>query len=66
MTKNEQMILLALADGANIKEYRHLNKELHLLDEQGYLKCIFDEQNTIISAKITPEGKNYIHNELRH
>lgn len=61
MNKTEMMILNALANGAKIDDYKHLNKELHKLHTHGYVNCIFDEQNQVITGSITPKGKAIVH-----
>lgn len=55
------MILLALANGAKIDGYKHLNKELHILHKNGYVNCIFDEQDHVITGSITSKGKTKAH-----
>lgn len=57
MNQTEKMILSALANGAKMDDYKHLNKELHILHNRGFVHCVFDEQNHVISGFITPEGK---------
>ena len=57
MNEKEKMILLALANGAKVNDFKHLNAELHNLHRYGYVKCHFDEQNHVITGSITSEGK---------
>lgn len=61
MNKTEMMILLALANGASVNDFKHLNKELHNLHNNGHVDCIFDEQNHVITGSITSEGKAKAH-----
>lgn len=61
MNDTEMMILSALANGAKMDDYKHLNKELHNLHNHGYVHCYFDEQNHVIGGYITAVGKSIIY-----
>ena len=60
LTKNEMMVLSALANGAAISDYSHLNREIHRLHSFGFVRCFFDEQNQVISGSVTPEGRQFL------
>ena len=64
LTKTEMMVLAALARGATIGDYKHLSKEIYRLNTLGYIHCIFDEQNQVISGNITTEGKKLLFHNL--
>lgn len=57
MTELEKMILRATNNG-KIQDYKHLKKELKLLEHKGLIKCHWDEQSNLITANITPFGKS--------
>ena len=56
MTELEKMILRATNNG-KIQDYKHLRKELKSLERRGLIKCIWDEQQNLITAQITTFGK---------
>ena len=56
MTELEKMILRATNNG-KIQAYKHLKKELKSLERRGFIKCIWDEQQNLITAQITTFGK---------
>ena len=56
MTELEKMILRATNNG-KIQDYKHLKKELKSLERRGFFKCIWDEQQNLITAQITTFGK---------
>ena len=56
MTELEKMILRATNNG-KIQDYKHLKKELKSLERGGLIKCIWDEQQNLITAQITTFGK---------
>lgn len=56
MTELEKMILRATNNG-KIQDYKHLKKELKSLERRGLIKCIWDEQQNLITAQITTFGK---------
>ena len=59
MTELEKMILRATNNG-KIQDYKHLKKELKSLEHRGLIKCIWDEQQNLITAQITTSGKTKI------
>ncbi|MBO5979074.1 MAG: hypothetical protein J6Q12_01400 [Bacteroidales bacterium] len=59
MTELEKMILRATNNG-KIQDYKHLKKELKSLERRGLIKCIWDEQQNLITAQITTSGKTKI------
>lgn len=56
MTELEKMILRATNNG-KIQDYKHLRKELKSLERRSLIKCIWDEQQNLITAQITTFGK---------
>ncbi len=60
MTPNEKAILKTLAVGGDMSVYRECTKSLLSLKNAGYIKCYFDEQNKLITARITPLGRKIL------
>lgn len=60
MSRTEERILKTLAVGGDMSVYRECTKSLLSLKNAGYIKCNFDEQNKLITAKITPLGRKVL------